>query len=155
MAKRMTLLTVVVLGLFASIATYAFLNGSSCQYSMTLHVPDDDRDVFLTCYRGKVVALQTKQDDKGEFLSKWKVEARQLRLGEQTIYFVYSRKLLVDDNKQDENDHFNQISSGYKFLFYRLVRDGDDIYVFQSFPRYYVHKGTILGTLDIWEKFFS
>ncbi|NOH63362.1 hypothetical protein [Vibrio sp. RE88] len=151
MIKKLVPISFLTVGALFLILTYAFLNGSTCQYSINLHVPDDERDVFMTCYRGKVVALQTKQDQQGNFLSKWKVEARQLRIGEQTVYFVYSRTKLIDDNQEDSNDHFNQISSGYRFLFYRLIRQGNDIYIFQSFPRFYIHKGQIEGKLDIWE----
>ena len=91
MVKKLVPISFITVGALFLILTYAFLNGSTCQYSINLHVPDDERDVFMTCYRGKVVALQTKQDQQGNFLSKWKVEARQLRIGEQTVYFVYSR----------------------------------------------------------------
>ncbi|HAS6020293.1 TPA: hypothetical protein I7234_15835 [Vibrio vulnificus] len=142
-----TLFTLIVTGL-----VYAFLNGSSCRYSISLYVVEDDRYVFMTCYRGKVVALQTRQNEQGEILSKWKVEARHFRLSSQSIYFVYSRTPLVHGSQVDANDRFNEISSGFKLLFYNMQRSGDkDVYIFQEFPRYYVHKGTIDGVLDAWD----
>ncbi|MFC5077882.1 hypothetical protein VTH8203_03941 [Vibrio thalassae] len=130
---------------------YGFVAGSTCQYSISLHVPDDERDVFMTCYRGKVVALQTKVAQDKEIISKWKVEARQLRYGDQTIYFVYTRTPLITDHKQDSNNRFNQISAAYKFLFYKMIRSGDEVYIFQNFPRNYIHKGKIEGSIDFWD----
>ncbi len=130
---------------------YGFVAGSTCQYSISLHVPDDERDVFMTCYRGKVVALQSKVDKYDKIVSKWKVEAQQLRFGDQTIYFVYSRVPLITDDKQDTNDRFNQISSAYNLLFYKMIRAKEDIYIFQTFPRSYIHKGKIEGFIDLWD----
>ncbi|YCO00520.1 hypothetical protein ACB087_05635 [Vibrio sp. VNB-15] len=132
-----------------AIILYAFINGATCRYSLTLKT--DERDTFLTCYRGKVVVLHSKQDAEGNLLSKWKVEARQLRIGSQMIQFVYSRDAIIDDRKEDSNDHFNRISEGYKFLFYNTKRSGDTLYVAQSFPRYYIHVGQIDGKIDIWD----
>lgn len=157
MTKRMILVLLSTCALLSTSAlalfvAYGFFNGSTCQYSMSLHVPDDDRDLFLTCYRGKVVALQTKQNQQGEIVSKWKVEARQLKIGQQAIYFVYSRTPLISNNQVDENDRFNQISAGYKFLFYRLIRQGEHLYVFQAFPRHFVHNAKISGRLDMWDQ---
>lgn len=137
--------------LFFSILTYALLNGSSCRYSISLYVPDDERNVFMTCYRGKVVALQTSQDKQGRLLSKWRVEARHLRLGTQSVYFVYSRIPIAENLHIDPNDRFNEISLGYKFLFYRMHRQDNKVYIFQMFPRYYVHEGEIDGVLDVWD----
>jgi hypothetical protein len=152
MSKRIIGISMAITGMFVLIVLYAFLNGSSCRYSMSLFVADDDRDVFMTCYRGKVVALQTHHNAQGELLSKWKVEARHLRLGDQSVYFVYSRTSVIEDHQLDANDRFNEISSGYKFLFYKMQRKEKDIYIFQSFPRYFVHKGSIDGVLDIWDR---
>ncbi|CAK4076563.1 hypothetical protein [Vibrio sp. 16] len=142
------LLTVPLLALFL----FAFLNGSSCRYTVSLSVPDDDRDVFMTCYRGKVVALQTQKNAQGTLLSKWKVEARYFRFGDQSIYFVYSRTPLIENHQDSGNDRFNDISSGYKFLFYKMSRQEELVYIFQTFPRYYVHQGNIDGVLDIWDR---
>jgi hypothetical protein len=99
-----------------------------------------------------VVALQTKTAEDGHIVSKWKVEARQLRFGEQTVYFVYSRvPLITEDIENNSNDRFNQISSGYNFLFYKMVRVEDEIFIFQNFPRSFVHKGKVEGFLDFWD----
>lgn len=150
--KRIVGLSIVMSGILAVVLLYGFLVGATCQYSISIHVPDDERDVLLTCYRGKVVALQTKTAEDGRIISKWKVEARQLRFGDQTIYFVYSRIPLVTGQNQDSNDRFNQISSGYNFLFYKIIRSNeDDVYIFQNFPRNYVHKGRIEGFIDLWD----
>jgi len=54
----------------------------------------------------------------------------------------------VEDNS---NDRFNQISSGYNFLFYRMVRVENEIFIFQNFPRRFVHKGKVEGFLDFWD----
>lgn len=137
--------------LFFSLLAYAFLNGASCRYSISLYIPDEERNVFMTCYRGKVVALQTNENEQGRLLSKWRVEARHLRLGSQSVYFVYSRVPVTENLYYDANDRFNEISSGYKFLFYRIHRQENKVYIFQTFPRYYVHEGEIDGVLDIWD----
>jgi len=151
-AKRVIFASLISSGLLAVVLLYGFLAGASCQYSVSIHVADDDRDTLLTCYRGKVVALQTKAADDGHIVSKWKVEARQLRFGDQTVYFVYSRVPLVTGEIEDNsNDRFNQISSGYNFLFYRMVRVEDEIFIFQNFPRRFVHKGKVEGFLDFWD----
>jgi|GEM_PF-2459345 len=152
MLKRKLIgISLIASGVLVSILMYGFLVGATCQYSISIHVPDDQRDVLLTCYRGKVVALQTKTAPDGRIVSKWKVEARQLRFGDQTIYFVYSRVPLITNIKEDSNDRFNQISSAYSFLFYKMVRSNDDIYILQTFPRNYVHKGKIEGFMDFWD----
>ena len=137
--------------LIATIAV-AFLNGTTCRYS--LDIEDNGRNTFLTCFRGKIVALHSQHDEEGKLLSKWKVEARQFRLGQQQIFFVYSRKAVFDDMKEDPNDHFNRISSGYRFLFYKFIRDGDDVYILENFPNFEVHKGTLKGKLDLWDDEF-
>lgn len=152
MKQRIFYFSLLVTSLFLLMVIYAFLNGSSCRYSLSLYVSDEDRNVFMTCYRGKVVALQTSEDKQGNLLSKWRVEARNLRIGSQTIYFVYHRTPLIVDSHVDPNDRFNEISSGYKFLFYHMTRDEHKVYIFQTFPRYYVHQGKIDGVLDIWDR---
>lgn len=151
LGRNVIVLSLIVMGILSSVIMYGFLVGATCQYSISIHVPDDQRDVLLTCYRGKVVALQTKTASDGSIISKWKVEARQFRFGDQTVYFVYSRVPLITNTKEDSNDRFNQISSGYNFLFYNMVRDDDNIYVMQTFPRNYIHKGKIEGFMDFWD----
>jgi len=151
MNNKLLYLPISMAIIFLLLLTYSFLNGSSCRYSISIYVKDDDRNVFMTCYRGKIVALQTSQDKEGNLLSKWKVEARHLRLGNQVIYFVYSRTPVIEDHKVDSNDRFNEISSGYKFLFYNMKRQGNKVYIFQTFPRYFVHEGQIDGVLDVWD----
>jgi hypothetical protein len=151
-ARKIIFLSLITSGLLAVTLLYGFLVGSTCQYSISIYVPDDDRDVLLTCYRGKVVALQTKRADDGHIISKWRVEARQLRFGQQTVYFVYSRTPLVTGvHHDDSNDRFNQISSGYNFLFYKIIRVDNEALIFQNFPRNYVHKAKIEGFLDFWD----
>ncbi|NPD10349.1 hypothetical protein HLM86_016570 [Vibrio ostreicida] len=151
MIKTFIYVSLLSFSVLILISTYSFLNGSTCNYSIDLHVPDDERDVLLTCYRGKVVVLESQQDEQGKLISKWKIEARQLRIGDQMIYFVYSRIPLINSSEYNATDRFNQISSGYRFLFYRFVRQGNDLYIFQAFPRYFVHKGKIEGKLGLWD----
>lgn len=129
---------------------YSFINGATCRYSINFKT--DERDTFMTCYRGKVVAMHSKQSEHGDLLSKWKVEARQFKLGDQVIHFIYRRDPIVDDRLQDSNDHFNHVTSGYRVLFYNSKRHGDKVYLFKNFPRYNVHVGTINGKLDYWDQ---
>ncbi|RTZ17899.1 hypothetical protein EJ063_03680 [Vibrio aquaticus] len=150
LGRKLIVLSLIVTGILSSVVMYGFLVGATCQYSISLHVPEDKRDVSLTCYRGKVVALQTKTASDGRIISKWKVEARQFRFGNQAVYFVYSRVPLITNTKEDSNDRFNQISSGYTFLFYHIVRENDGIYLLQTFPHNYIHKGKIEGFMDFW-----
>ena len=151
MMRRITVMTAITLSLLLlAMVFYAFINGTTCRYSLTLKT--NERDTFLTCYRGKVVVLHSKQDSEGNLLSKWRVEARQLMIGSQMIQFIYSREAIIDDNKEDSNDHFNRISDGYKFLFYNTKRSGNTLYVAQNFPRYYIHVGQIEGKIDMWDK---
>lgn len=151
MIKRYLIIAAILLSVsIISLTVIGFLNGTTCRYS--LNIKDNGRDTFLTCFRGKVIALHSQHDQAGNLLSKWKVEARQFRLGQQQIYFVYSREAVVDDTREDSNDHFNRISSGYRFLFYKFIRDKDDVYILENFPNFNIHKGTLKGKLDLWDE---
>lgn len=145
-ASLTALLTVSIILILA----YSFINGATCRYSIQFQT--DERDTLMTCYRGKVVAMHSKQSENGEFLSKWMVEARQFKLGNQIVHFIYSRHAIVDDHLEDSNDNFNHLTSGYWVLFYNAKRHGDTVYWFKNFTRYNVLKGSINGKLDYWDK---
>lgn len=149
MTKYINKIALVLTLLFFTLYFYAFLNGSSCNYSMNIN--NEMKNTFLTCYRGKVVALHVKKDSEGNYLSQWKVEARQFKFSSQVIYFVYSRELIIDDNIEDSNDLYNKVSSGYRFLFYNTIRKGNKIYIFQTFPEVSVIEAKINGFMDFWE----
>ncbi len=145
MIKGFIFVTLLLGLLFMAFVSGTALYGATCQYQLTVVQPE--RETFLTCYRGKVVTLHSKLDAQGNYLSKWKVEARQLRFGKQVVFFVYSRVALIDDLKADPNDEFNQISSGYKLLFYRMEQYGSRVLIFQDFPRFNILWGDIEGRL--------
>lgn len=150
--SKLIALSLVISGILASILTYGFVVGATSHYSMSIHVPDDNRDVLVTSYRGTVVALQTKTASDGSIISQWRVEARQFRFGDQTVDFVYSRVPLITSEKEDSNDSYNRVFSNYTFMFFKIVRSQDDVYVFNTFPRNRLHKGKIEGYLDLWDK---
>lgn len=150
MIKRYLIGAAILLSVSIMVVTIsAFLNGTTCRYS--LNVKDNGRDTFLTCSRGKVIVLHSLHDKSGNLLSKWKVEARQFRLGQQQIFFVYSREAVIDDSKEDSNDNFNRISSGHRLLFYKFIRNKDDVYILENFPNFNIHKGTLKGKLNLWD----
>lgn len=144
--------TVVCSGILSVIMiiliSFSFINGTTCKY--TLSINTTERETFLTCYRGKVVALHSNIN--GDLVSEWKVEARQFIFLDQLIYFVYSREMIVDDRNEGPNDKFNRISSGYRFLFYRYEREGDDIMLMQEFPEQTIIFGKITGRLSYFQK---
>ncbi len=127
----------------------AWLVGASCRYELSIDL--EERNTFLTCYRGKVVLLHTKKDENGQLSSKWKVEARQLKIGSQVVFFVYSRTRLSGNGNDDYNDRYNQISDGYKFLFYYFIRKNDALYIFQEFPEPNVYQARVKGKLDFFD----
>ena len=129
----------------------AGLNGASCRYELS--VSTDEKETFMTCYRGKVVLLHTKRDTEGGVSSKWKVEARQLKLGSQAVFFVYGRERISGaDGDDDPNDRYNQISEGYSFLFYHFIRREEKLYIFQAFPSKEIYRATLKGQLDFFDK---
>lgn len=145
---KISIFIIAILGLFM---TYGVLNGASCQYTISMHIDNGNRDMFMTCYRGKVVAILSKSDEDGSILSKWQLNANQLRFGNQSIFVIQSRIPLIEGKRNDENDLFNQLSSGYSLMFYYIQRNKDNVYLFYTFPRYAIHKGKIEGRLDLWD----
>ena len=142
--------TVLLSALLASVFIYGWINGSTCHYTLTLKT--DERDTAATCYRGKAVIIHTKVNDQGEEQSKWKVEARYLRVGAQMVFVVYQRQAIIQNKKSDANDQFNRLSSGLTFLFYHTKRVGDKLYIFQKFPEYNILQAKVSGKLDMWDQ---
>ena len=129
---------------------YSFINGSACRYDIRIQSMEN-RDTFVTCYRGKVMVLHSLFDEQNQLASKWQVSARQLKLGKQMIYLIYDRQRIEGSTTNNENDRYNEIFSGYKILFYHVEVKGDKVFVFENFPENNVIEGQIEGFMDLWQ----
>lgn len=148
MLNKILIISILFFSITVSFLMYGLVNGSGCSYRLTNMMTSSERETFLTCYRGKVVALHYQRDKDDKLLSTWKVEGRQLVFGEQVIYIVYSRERVHGGVRDNETDRYNRLSDGFKFLFYKFKVVGDKAYIFQIFPIKKVFTSDFKGNLS-------
>lgn len=146
---RLFSISISLLILVSSFLAYGVVNGAGCGYQITNIKPDIGRETYLTCYRGKFVALHYHFDELNKLMSTWKVEGRQFAYGKQIIYFVYTRERVQGGDIENATDRYNRMSQAYRMLFYHFERDDNTIYIFQSFPQDKLIVGNIKGRLTL------
>lgn len=149
MLNKLLIISIFAFSITVSFFMYGIVNGAGCSYQLTNVMNDNKRETFLTCYRGKVVALHYHRENDSKVLSTWKVEGRQLAFGEQVIYFVYNRKRVQGGVDENTTDRYNRISQGYKMLFYNFKIVDDKVYIFQKFPNKKVLTSDFKGRISL------
>ncbi|MEZ8860141.1 hypothetical protein [Vibrio sp. 10N.247.311.51] len=149
MLNKLLVISLFMFSITVSFFMYGLVNGAGCSYQLTDMVTDNNRETFLSCYRGKVVALHYHREGDSKILSTWKVEGRQLVFGEQVIYLVYNRKRVQGGVDENTSDRYNRISEGYKMLFYKFKIVGSKVYIFQKFPSKKVLTSDFKGRISL------
>ncbi|MFM2668468.1 hypothetical protein AAFX24_27375 [Vibrio mediterranei] len=153
--KSIHLLVFIISSIVLSLLLYGSVNAYFCKYDLYLKW-DDVSQTNLTCKGGQVTAIHLEikpaisKGDNSEVVSRWKVSARQLLIGNQLIYLVYERKRVSHKGELiSEVDDYNYLVDGFNMLFYHVERNGDNLYIFQTFPDTDVVKATVSGNLGL------
>ncbi|ROO77090.1 hypothetical protein [Vibrio crassostreae] len=149
MINKLLIASILSFAIAISFFMYGIVNGAGCSYQLTNMKSDNNRETFLSCYRGKVVALHYHREADNKPLSTWKVEGRQLVYGEQVIYLVYNRERVHGGIDENTTDRYNRISAGYNMLFYKFKVVGDKVYIFKKFPNKKVLTSDFKGRISL------
>lgn len=153
MLNKVLALSILIFSIITTIIIYGVVNGAGCSYELDNVKTSVNTDTFLTCYRGKIVALHYQREGvPPTSFSTWKVEGRQLVFGKQVIYFVYDRNKISGGDDDNENDRYNRLSQGYKMLFYHFEISNGKAYIFQTFPKRNLVIGDIGGRISFFRK---
>ncbi|MFM2607261.1 hypothetical protein AAFX30_06455 [Vibrio chagasii] len=155
--KYLMVTALVFSSMVISFIFYGTANAYFCRYELYLRW-DDVSQTNLTCKGGQVTAIHLEvkppkqKQGNTEVVSRWKVSARQLLVGNQLIYLVYERKRVNHKGELiSEVDDYNYLMDGFSMLFYHIERKDNKLYIFQTFPTTDVVEATIDGKLGFKE----
>lgn len=147
--NKFLLISITLFSLSFMYLLYGIINGSGCSYSISNMQTSENRTMFSTCKRGKVVILQYHHDENDNLLSIWKIKARQIVYKNQLIFIIYDRTQVLGKMEDNPTDIYNRLSQGYGMMFYYYNIINDKIIFMQDFPKNRVFHANINGTVSI------